>query len=275
MGEITVAADEVAATELLHDAQAKQGWTTVSSSQYLGPYGVNSTTNALFTDGNVDLTPPNLIGLENGKLHYNVHLSFIFDLNKVLDPIIITFPVIDFTIKIGPFKIHIHIEIPPIIIYWPSVTIPVNFSGVARYAGNFKLHVYLTGNVWKIDAVNINITYLNLDTGPAALMAAISLAASAILSPIPFMGPLLLATALGALAVAIGIGGATNFLKNIVNQFLNGLIVHLYSQPRIFQVLPASSPIDPAVKIRIDELRALVQRTNEDELVIDASISPV
>jgi hypothetical protein len=273
MAEITVAADEVAATELLHDAEATLGQRNLSSTLSLGPYSANLNASGFFTDGIVDLTPPDLIGLENCKLHYDLHFSFTFK----PDPTVITFPGFDydFDSKFPPIHIHIHIHPPPITIYWPQVTIPVNFSGIARFSGNFKLHVYLSGGYWKIDAVNLNITSLQLDNGPIALMAAISLAASGVLAPIPFMSPFFLAIALGALAVAIGTSGTTNFLTNILNYFLTGLIFPLYSQLRIFTVLPANLPLDPEVKIRIDELRALVQRTSEDELVMEAWISPV
>jgi hypothetical protein len=276
MRELTVAADEVAATELLHDAEAKLGTKNRSGSQALGPFDANWSATAFLTDGIVNLTPPDLIGLENCNLHYNLHFSISLDLNTILQPIVITFPGvdIDYDNKLLNIHIHIHYHPPPVYIYWPHVTIPVSHAGVARFAGNFKLNVYLSGGHWKIDAVSLNVTSLQLDNGAVALMAALSLAASAVLSPIPFIGPVL-STAVAAITVAIGIGGVTNFLTNILNQFLVGLTFPLYDQPRIFQVLPASSPINPEVKIKIDVLIASVQRTDEDELVIEAWIAPM
>jgi hypothetical protein len=38
-------------------------------------------------------------------------------------------------------------------------------------------------------------------------------------------------------------------------------------------VLPAAGPLDPAVKVVIDSLAAIIQSTDEDELVVTADIS--
>jgi hypothetical protein len=47
----------------------------------------------------------------------------------------------------------------------------------------------------------------------------------------------------------------------------------VYEQPKTFQVLPATSPVDPQVTIEIDTVAAAVSGTDEDELVISVDIS--
>ena len=42
---------------------------------------------------------------------------------------------------------------------------------------------------------------------------------------------------------------------------------------RLFEVLPAAGPLDPAVAVMIDSLAVSVQSTDEDELVVTADIS--
>ncbi|HEY6187171.1 MAG TPA: hypothetical protein VIW80_05795 [Pyrinomonadaceae bacterium] len=278
MGEITVAADEVAATELLHDAEVTIGQKSLSGSSSLGPFVANWNATAYLFGGTVDLTPPDLIGIQDCKVNYNIHFDFIFDLNLVLQPIVITFPPINFDFDFDWHWIHIHIHIhyqpPPIYIYWPHVTIPVGFPGVGEFDGNFKLNVYLSGGYWKIDAVSLSMLNIQLGNGASLLLAAIGLAAAAALSTVPFIGPVL-AFAVAALTIIIALGGASNFLTNILNQFLAGLVIPLYNQPRVFTMLPAMSSIDPVVRIRLDELRAYVNRTDEDELIIDTSITPM
>lgn len=263
MSDIVVAADETAATILLHHAETNLGNLVRSGTGNLGPFSTNWTANGFFANGTVDLIPPNVIRIDRCELHFNLHLAIKLDLNTILPPIHITFP--SFTIKIGPFKITI--SIPPIWIPWPTVTVPVGHSDVATFTSDFTLHTYLAGPNWHVDAVIVGIPSLSFGIGTAALLAAIGLAVSSVLAPVPFIGPFL-AGAVVVIMASIGIAGVTGLLGPILSQFVTGLTFPLYSQPRLFLAVSASSPIDPDVKIKLDELAASVVGTNEDELVI-------
>jgi hypothetical protein len=54
---------------------------------------------------------------------------------------------------------------------------------------------------------------------------------------------------------------------------VSGLRFEIYRRNRLFEVLPAAGPLDPAVMVMIDSLAASVQSTDEDELVVTADIS--
>ena len=90
---------------------------------------------------------------------------------------------------------------------------------------------------------------------------------------IPFIGPLL-AVAVAAILLAIGIAGLTGFLGVILSPFLSGLEIPLYDQPQQFEVLPADGPFDPAVFVTLDAVAARVDSTTEDELVRAIDVSP-
>ncbi len=52
-------------------------------------------------------------------------------------------------------------------------------------------------------------------------------------------------------------------------------MIPIYEQPKQFEVLPASGPVDPKVDIVIDLIAANVAHNGtEDELVLTADISP-
>lgn len=265
MPDILVAADEVAATKLLHDAETALGTISRSGSGSLGPFTANWGASAFFAGGAVDLIPPNVIRISNCELHYNLHFSFSFDLSTILP---------DFCLP----RICIHIPFigtvctPRICIDWPTITIPVNFSDVVRFTADFTLDAHLTGPNWLVDVVIVGIPNLQISLAAAAILTALGLAAALILAPIPFIGPIL-AGAVVVITAAIGIAGVTGLLGPILSLFVAGLRFNIYRQPRVFNVLPASLPLDPAVNINLDAIAASVSRTNEDELVITADIS--
>jgi len=60
-----------------------------------------------------------------------------------------------------------------------------------------------------------------------------------------------------------------------VAPFISGLKIPLYSQPQLFEVLPASGALDPAVFITLDDVKAAVDGSGgEDELVLTVDVSP-
>lgn len=265
MSDIIVAADESAATELLHDAEATLGTLSRSGSGSLGPFNANWSASAFFANGAVDLNPPNIIRLANCELHYNLHFAFSFDLSNILP---------NFCLP----QVCIHIPwvgtfcTPTICIDWPTITIPVNYSDLVKFTSDFTLNPHLTGPNWMIDVVIVGVPNLQISVGAGLILAAIGVAAGAILAPIPFIGPVLAIAVAGILA-AIGIAGITGLLGPILTLFVSGLTFNIYKQPKLFTVLPASSAIDPMVRIKLDLITATVARTNEDELLINADIS--
>lgn len=265
MPDIVVAADESAATELLHDAMATLGTQTRSGSGSLGPFNANWSASAFLAGGTVDLIPPNVIRLANIELHYNLNFTFSFDLSSIIP---------DFCLPQVCIRIPFigRICTPTFCVNWPTITIPVNFSDVVRFTADFTLNARLSGPNWLIEAVIVGIPNLQISVAAAAILAALGIAAAAVLAVIPFIGPLL-AGAVLAITAAIGIAGVTGLLGPILSLFVAGLILPIDDIPRIFNVLPASGALDPAVNIRVDTLAASVSRTDEDELLIEADIS--
>lgn len=265
MPDILVAADEPAATELLHDAETALGTLSRSGSGSLGPFNANWSASAFLAGGAVDLIVPNVIRITNCELHYSLHFSFSFDLSNILP---------DFCLP----RICIHIPFigtvctPKICVNWPTITIPVNFSSVVKFTADFKLDAHLSGSNWLIDAVILGIPSLQIGAAATAILTALGLAAAAVLAVIPFIGPFL-AGAVVAITAAIGIAGITGLLGPILSLFVSGLRFNIYKQPRVFNVLPASLPLDPAVNINLNSLAASVSHTNEDELLIAVEIS--
>ena len=265
MPDIIVAADESAATELLHDAMATLGTRTRSGSGSLGPFNANWSASAFLAGGTVDLIPPNVIRLANCELHYNLQFNFSFDLSSIIP---------DFCLPRVCIRIPFigRVCTPTICINWPTITIPVNFSDLVRFTADFTLNARLSGPTWLIDVVIVGIPNLQISVAAAAILAALGVAAAAVLVAIPFIGPLL-AGAVLAITTAIGVAGVTGLLGPILSLFVAGLTFTIYRQPRVFNVLPASGALDPAVNIRLDRIAASVGRTDEDELLIEADIS--
>jgi hypothetical protein len=265
MPDILVAGDEIAATELLHDAEATLGTISRSGSGSLGQFNANWGASAFFAGGNVDLIAPNIIRLANCEFHYNLHFSFSFDLSNIIP---------DFCLP----QICIHIPFfgtfctPTVCINWPTITIPVNFSDVVRFTSDFTLNAHLAGPTWLIDVVVVGIPNLQFSLAATAIMAALGIAAAAVLAAIPFIG-LFLAGAVLAITATIGIANLLLLLGTILTPFVSGLTFTVYRQPRVFNVLPASGALDPAVNINLDRITASVDHSDEDELVIAVEIS--
>lgn len=265
MSDILVAADEVAASELLHDAQATLGTLTRSGTGSLGPFNTSWSASAFLANGAIDLISPNIIRISNCELRFNLNFSLSFDLSSIIP---------DFCLPQICIRIPFigRICTPTICINWPTITIPVGFSDTVRFTSDFTLDPRLVGSQWLIDVVIVGIPNLQIGVPSALLLAAIGVAAAAILAPIPFIGPLL-AGAVVAITVAIGIAGITGFLGPILSLFVAGLRLNIYRQSRTFNVLPASGALNPAVNINLDRITARVERSDEDELVIETDIS--
>ena len=265
MPDILVAADEVAANELLHDAQTTLGVLSKNGSGSLGPFNANWSASAFLANGAVDLIPPNVIRIKDCELHYSLNFSFSLDLDTILPRLCL--PRVCFRI---PFVGRVCT--PRICIPWPTITIPVSFSDVVKFTADFKLKTHLDGPNWLVDVVIVGVPNLQISAAAAAILTALGLAAAAVLVLIPFIGPFL-AGAVLVLTTAIGIAGVTGLLGPILTLFVSGLTFNIYKRPKVFNVLPASLPLDPAVNINLDLITAVVSGTDEDELIFTAEIS--
>ena len=264
MPDIIVAADETAASNLVHAAESTLGTVSKSGSGNLGPFTTTYSANASFSGGMIDLIAPNVIRIANCQLNYALGFSLAFDLSSILPDFCL--PQICVRLPwIG------RVCTPRICIDWPTITIPVSHSGVINFTGDFSLNVHLSGTDWLIDIVVVGVPFLQFGPAAAAILAAIGVAASAVMLLIPFVGPFL-AGAVLTLTAIIGIAGVTGLLGPILTPFVSGLTFNIYKQPKLFQVLPPALP-DPAVNINLDAITAVVASSDEDELVISVDIS--
>lgn len=265
MADIVAAADEVAATTLIHDAEATLGTVSRSGSGSLGPFTAAWSATGHLHGGSVDLIVPNVVRITDCQLDYTVAFSFSFDLSTILPDFCL--PRICIPTPWGS------ICTPRICVDWPTVTIPVSHSDWVRFTADFTLDIHPTAASWLIDVVIVGVPNLQIGPASAAILAALGLAAAAVLAPIPFIGPVL-AVAVVAITTGIAVAGVTGFLGPILSVFVAGLRFNVYEQPKHFQVLPAGGPVDPAVFINLDAVDALVDGSGgEDELVISADIS--
>jgi hypothetical protein len=260
MSEIIAAADQVAATTLLHDAEAALGTPSASGSGSFGPFGASYLVSVSFSGGTVNLNPPNIIELANCNLHYSVSLSFSLDLNSFLPHFCL------------PQVCVFGICTPKICINWPTITVPFSFGDNVSFTADFTLDAHLSGSNWLIDVVIVGVPLLQFGPATAGILAALGAALSLALLGIPFIGPFL-AAAVALTVAAVGVAGLTGFLGIIITPFVSGLRFNIYKQPQVFPVLPGAGPIDPEVDIKITALGATVQATDKNELVIAGDIT--
>lgn len=266
MPDIVAVADETAATNMVRAAEAAIGTLSRSGSGSLGPFTVGWNASARLANGNIDLIPPNVIRIADGELQFTVGFSLSIDLNSFLP----NFCLPRVCIRI-PFLGRICT--PRICISWPTITVPFSHSGVVRFTADFSLNPHLVGSDWKIDLVILGIPFLGLDAVSVLILAAIGTAVTLAALAIPFIGPLL-AIGVAAITAAIGVAAITGLLGPILTPFISGTTLNIYTQPRLFPVLPAAGVLDPAVNVNLDAITATVERTDEDELVIGVDISP-
>jgi hypothetical protein len=264
--EIIAALDETGATTLMQQAQSALGTLADSGSGSLGPFTASWGASASFSGGNVDLIPPDIIRIATMQMNYQLSFSFQVNLNDFLP----TFCLPRVCIRI-PFNGRICT--PRICISWPTVSIPLTYSDALTFSGDFKLSVYQSGPDWKVDVVIVGVPFLQISPAAAAILAALSLAVAAVLAPIPFIGPFLAVAAL-VIINTIGIAGVLGLLGAILTPFVSGLRFNVYTQAKLFNVLPAGGPVDPAANITLDLVEAEVVGSDEDELVFSANISP-
>lgn len=265
MSDITLAADETAATRLVHDAETLFGMQTKSGSGNLGPFFANYTVSASVSGGTVTLHAPNIIELDDVHLNYSLSLDFGIDLNNFLPHFCLPQVCVDIPF-IGK------ICTPEICLNWPTISVPFSYSDFVAFTGRFQLLPHLSGGNWLIDLRIVSIPSLSISTAAAAILAALGLLLGSLLSVIPFIGPFL-AIAVEAILAGIGIAGVTGLLGPILSLFLAGMTFTIYKRPQTQQVLAASGPSDPAVSITVTTLDAVVQESDKRELIVTADIA--
>jgi hypothetical protein len=266
MTDIILAADEVAATKILNGGEAALGnQSTGPRGGSFGPFTFTASASASFSDGTVVLTPPHIIQINNCNLNYSLNLTLTVDLNDILP----SFCIPQICIPIPFFG---DLCTPKICLSWPTIPIPISHSDVIVFTSDFKLKAHLSGSNWLVDVIIIGIPSLNLSPTAVAILAAIGAIVTPILLAIPFIGPFL-AIAVDSILAAIGIAGLTGLLGPLLTPFISGLTFNIYNKPKVLQILPNSSPIDPPVNINIDLIQATVISSDKNELVLSGNIS--
>jgi hypothetical protein len=260
MADIIAAADQSAATTLLHDAEAMLGTLSKGGGGSLGPFVANYSASVSFSGGVVNLIPPNVIEIANLNVNYSLNFSFGIDLGSFLPSFCLP--------QICVFGWCT----PKICITWPTVTIPISFSDTLTITGDFTVSAAQVGPNWIVSITIQSVPLLQFGAGTAALLAVIAAAVTAAVIWVPFIGPFLAGLA-DAVIAAIGIAGITGLLGDIITPFISGLTFTLPPLAAKMKVLPAGGPIDPEVDVTITALAAAVQASDKNELVLSASIA--
>jgi hypothetical protein len=259
MPDIIAAADTIAATTLLHDAEMALVTKPLTNTTNLGPFTVSYTATVSFTGGTVNLKPPDIIEIANLNVPYTLSFSFSLNINDFLPKLCL--PQVCF----GPFCT------PVICLDWPTKTIPVTLGDTVTISNDFSLVAHPVGSDWLVDVVERGVPKLQFGAGTVLLVAAIRTAVVTVVSVVPLIGPFL-AILVDAVMAAIGVGGVTGLLGAILTPFVTGLTFNIYKQPKLFPIIPADGPADPVVNVTITALKVDVQATDKSELVLSADI---
>jgi hypothetical protein len=259
--DVVAAVDQTAASTLLGAAEAALGTLTKTGSGSLGPLGASYSASASFSGGTVTLSPPDTVAIDNLQIDYSLSLTLSVDLSFL-----------DFCIpQICIWTPFGDICTPKICLDFPTISVTVPFASSATLSADFGLNVHLTSGDWYVDVVIESVAQLDLGNAAVLLLAAIGSAISVALLAVPFIGPLL-SIAVAVITAAFGLADVTGLLGPIVSAFVSGLTFTVYKQPQNFQVLPASSPYDPAVVVPLAAVAAVVQATDKNELVLSVDI---
>jgi hypothetical protein len=265
MPDITLAADETAATRLVHDGETLFGNPSKSGSGSFGPFFANYSVSASISGGTVSLHAPNIVELDNIHLNYSLSLDFGIDLNNFLPHFCLPQVCVDIPC-VGT------ICTPKICLSWPTISVPLSYSDFVAFTADFQLLPRLTGGDWFIDLRIVGVPSLSISAAAAAILTALGLLLGGLLAPIPFIGPFL-AIAVAAILAGIGVAGITGLLGPILTLFVAGMTFPIYHRSQTQQVLSAAGPNDPAVSITVTTLDAVVQETDKRELAVSATIA--
>lgn len=258
--DLTAAVDETAANVLLHHGEAALGTRTAGGSSSFGPFGAAYSASGMLSGGMVRLVAPGTVAVDDITVGYSLALTLSLDLSFLdfcLPRICIPTPFGD-------------ICTPKICLHFPTVSVPVSFSGSAVVSADFGLSAALASGDWVVSIVIQQVRKIDIGTAATALVAAIVAAVGAALAAVPFIGPLL-ALAAGIIAAAFGVASIAGLLGAVVNLFLAGLTIEVARHSQVI-TLPAGGPNDPAVPFTVTALAAAVQATDENELVLTADL---
>lgn len=267
MDDLLVAVDETAATNMVRAGQTFLGSMTRSGTSNIGPFGTTWTATANLVGGAVELQEPDIIRIANMTMNFSLGFSFEIDLSDILPDFCI--PQVCLPIPFLP-----DICTPEICVNWPTIDVgPINHSGDVDVTGDFKILTTLDSTHWNVDVEIVDIPNLSLDAVSTGIIVLITASVALALLAVPFIGPFL-ALATGVLAATFGVAAITGWLGPILSLFLAGLTFPIYRQPAVQEVLPSSGPFDPSFAIRLVNLDASVQSSDEDELILIADIAP-
>ena len=263
MAEIIAAIDEVGANDLFDTAVGAVGTLADAGVSTLGPFGVTYAVSGSFVNGNVDLIAPDTVRIDQLRFNWNVDLSLSLDLGFL-----------DFCLPQACVDIPCVGQVctPTICFEFPTISVPVSLSDFAEVTADLGLAFGLNSGIWTVEVVVQGISQLQFGPATAGMILVIGAVVTAAVLAIPLVG-LIAAPIVAAMFVGIGVAGLTGLLGPIISPFISGLRIPVYSQPQNFRVLPPDGPNDPAVFITIDDVRALIDSSDEDELVLVAEIS--
>ncbi|MEO5679389.1 MAG: hypothetical protein ABIS47_06950 [Acidimicrobiales bacterium] len=264
MAEIIAAIDEVGANDLFDTAIGTIGTLSSSGADTLGPFGVGYAVSGSFVNGDVDLIAPDTVKIDHLRFNWNVDLTLSLDLSFLdfcLPQVCVDIPCVG------------QVCTPTICFSFPTISVTVPLSDFVEVSADLGLAFGLSGGVWKVEVVVQGVSQLQFGPATAGMLLVLGSAVSVAVLAIPILG-LIAAPIVAAIFVGIGVAGLTGLLGPIISPFISGLRIPVYSRDQHFQVLPAAGPNDPAVFITIDDVRARVDSTDEDELVLTAEISP-
>lgn len=264
MAEINAVIDERGANKAFVLAIAAVPQQTTSGSRSLGPFTASYSAAATFQGSGIDLIPSSTIRVVKLRMNWSLNFNLAIDLNKILP----SFCLPQVCIKIFGKKFCT----PKICISWPTINIPISFSDFLQVTADFQLEIQLVGGMWQVNAKLLALPNLQFGVPSAAILALIGAVAVPILLAVPFIGPFL-AAAVAAILAAVGIAGLTGFLGPILTPFISGMKFKVYERPRVVQLLPFQSAIDPVVDITIDRVEAFIANDQEDELIVGLDIS--
>lgn len=267
MSNLIVAADETAATTLIHDAESTLAIPPASGSGSLGPFTASYSASASLSGGTVSLRAPNIIEVDNAQINYSLSLQFSLNLNDFLPSFCL------------PQICIFGLCTPQICISWPTITVPLNYSDSATFTADFTVQATETPTAWIVTAVIQGIPSLQLSATATAIIVALGTAIAAVCLAIPLIGPFL-AGLVELLTLTIGVAGATGFLGPIISLFISGQPILTQAIPNPFTMFPADWPtavIQNAspVLINITALGAAVVVSDKNELVLTADILAV
>lgn len=264
MSNVVTAIDQRGATLLFGQLAAAASPMTTSGSRQFGPFAINYAATGTLQTGFIDLIPGSTVQINQLRLDWHLNAALVIDLNQILPPFCP--PPITFNTPWGS------VTWTPPCIPWPVITIPFHVGDYFKATVNLALLVRFTGSDWQVYAKLLTLPSLAFGPATAAILAAVTIAASAVLLPIPFIGPFL-AVATTAILGGITLAGVSGLLGPIITQFLGGREFLIYQRPRGFILVPYQGPNDPDVKMIINSVEANIVNDVEDELRIYVDIA--